>query len=225
MYQGSKIGLVLLMGGSGERCGGVIPKQFALIQNIPVYLHTLNALCKSALFDEIVLVSHPEWVDKVRLEVPHAIVVKGGETRQESSFLGLKGFLDPPDIVMMHDAVRPFVSEKIIHDNLQEAILHGAVDTCIASVDTLVHSPCGEKISSIPKRKEFLRGQTPQTFHFKKLFQAHEAAWRAQVKDVSDDCQLLLSSGSPVRIVYGCERNFKITTGFDLVISGYIINS
>ena len=225
MYQGCKIGLVLLMGGSGERCGGAVPKQFALIQNIPIYLHTLKPFRKSALFDQIVLVSHPKWVEKVRAFSPDLIVVEGGKTRQESSFLGLKGFSDPPDIVMMHDAVRPFVSEKIILDNLAGAIAHGAVDTCVASPDTIVHSPCGKKIHTIPKRKEFLRGQTPQTFRFAWLVQAHEAALREQVTDVSDDCQLVLRSGRSVHVVDGCERNFKITTEFDLIMSNHIISS
>lgn len=225
MYQGCKIGLVLLMGGSGERCGGIVPKQFALIRKTPVYLHTLKLLRQTSLFDQIVLVSHPKWMDKVQTLSPDVVVVEGGKTRQESSFLGLKGFLDPPEIVMVHDAVRPFVSEKIILDNLSGAITHGAVDTCIASADTVVYSPCGEKIHTIPKRKEFLRGQTPQTFRFEWLIQAHKAAQAAQVENVSDDCQLVLLSGRSVHVVAGCERNFKITTEFDLIISDFIINS
>lgn len=224
MYQGHKVGLILLMAGSGERCFKTLPKQFALLQGTPVYVHTLRKFLQLNIFDQIVLVSHPDYRKKVSQEHPDCIVVEGKKSRQGSCFAGLLGFSDPPDIVMVHDAVRPFVSEAIILQNLEKAAVHGAVDTCVASTDTVVHAPTGEEILSIPLRKEYLRGQTPQTFRFSCLYDAHSLAFEEGLSDVSDDCQLVLRQGHPIHIVAGCERNFKITTELDYSIANIIIN-
>lgn len=212
------LGLVLLMGGSGSRFGGDVPKQFMLLQNLPVYLHTLQIFQGLKLFDEIVLVCHEDWIPTVRQQAPNTTIIHGGSTRQESSYLGLKGFQSPPEIVMIHDAVRPFVSEKIIKDNIEQAKIHRAVDTCIPTADTIVHSVNGKTIDQIPKRDAFLRGQTPQTFHFQLIVDAHEAARKTGILSASDDCQLVLQRGIPVHIVLGSEENIKITTSFDLLI-------
>ncbi len=222
MHDGSTLGLVLLMGGSGNRFGGDIPKQFLKLHGRPVYMRTLQVFLNLSLFDEIVLVCHSDWVDLVSQEVPSAVVIPGGSTRQESSYLGIKAFKRPPCIVMVHDAVRPFVSERIIRDNIEAAFIHGAVDTCIPCADTLVYSVSGAMIDGIPKREEFLRGQTPQTFRFKILMDAHEAAIASNVSSVSDDCQLVLRQKLPVAVVPGSENNIKITTSFDLLLSNYL---
>lgn len=225
MYKGASLGLVLLMGGNGNRFGGGIPKQFLMLQGRPVYLHTLQVFLDLRIFDEIVLACHGDWIGLVCDEAPFATVVLGGATRQESSYLGLKGFKYPPDIVMVHDAVRPFVSEKVIRDNIDGALIHGAVDTCIPSADTLVYSVNGKTIDAIPKREEFLRGQTPQTFRFKLLMDAHVEAIASNVQSVSDDCRLVLKRNVPVFVVPGSEDNIKITTSFDLLISNYLTSS
>jgi 2-C-methyl-D-erythritol 4-phosphate cytidylyltransferase len=213
------------MGGVGSRCSLATPKQFVEIQGAPLYLHTLSIFQKMNIFDQIVLVTHPEWVASVFAKMPEALVIGGAETRQGSSYLGLKALSpNPPDIVMIHDAVRPCVSEKIILDNLHGALRFGAVDTCIPSTDTIVHSPCGEKIQAIPLRKEFLRGQTPQTFLYPWIVEAHLLALQNGVFDASDDCQLLLRVPYPVHIVEGAESNFKITTNSDLDNYNNVIN-
>ena len=216
MLQGQRIGAIVLMGGTGSRFGGDVPKQFVLLGDRRVYLHTLEAFKKIAFFDEILLVCHPGWIDTVADEVLGAKVVAGGKTRQESSYLGLQGFSSIPDIVCIHDAVRPFVSEKIIQENIAQAILHGAVDTCIPSADTLVYAPGGVKIVGIPKREEYLRGQTPQTFRFDLIWDAHQTAIKDGIVNSSDDCSLVLRRGHSVYVVTGSESNLKITTEYDL---------
>lgn len=222
MYLNRTIGAVILMAGIGSRLGGEIPKQFLLLRDKKVYLHTLSVFDSVGIFDEIVLVCHPAWQDIVVKEVPHCTVITGADTRQESAYLGLRGFLSIPDIVVVHDAVRPFVSREIVMNNVQAAILHGAVDTCIPSADTLVYAPHLSAISSIPKREDYLRGQTPQTFLFDILMDAHESARSEGITNVSDDCQLVLRKGRPVHVVQGSEKNFKITTDFDLKIASII---
>ncbi|MBX7066428.1 MAG: 2-C-methyl-D-erythritol 4-phosphate cytidylyltransferase [Parachlamydiales bacterium] len=211
MYLGKRIGAILLMAGSGCRFGRDTPKQFCTLGGKKIYSHALDTMMESGLFDEIVLVSHPEWVEEG--------MIAGGATRQESSYRGLKAFKIRPDIVLIHDAVRPFVTTKILRENIEGAIEYGAVDTCIGSADTLVHAPDGKAIASIPNRREFLRGQTPQTFRMDWILEAHEKAGQL---NATDDCQLVLRVGKPVHIVMGDEKNIKITTEFDLLIAEQI---
>ena len=128
-----------------------------------------------------------------------------------------------PDIVAIHDAVRPFVSEDLLKENVARAILHGAADTCIPSADTLVFAPGGERIEAIPKREEYLRGQTPQTFRFDWICEAHKEAIREGISNASDDCRLVLRRGLPIYVVRGSEGNIKITTEFDLMLAEILV--
>ncbi len=212
-----RIGAILLMGGIGARCGGDVPKQFLMLGGKQLYCHALDTLAASVLFDEILLVCHPDWMD-----LPHERMIEGGKTRQESSYLGLHGFKNWPDIVLIHDAVRPFVTESILKENIEGAIRFGAVDTCIPSTDTLVYAPDRRTIASIPRRQELLRGQTPQTFRMDWILEGHEKALEDGIDNASDDCQLVLRLGKPVHIVLGTEKNFKITSEFDLMIAEQI---
>ncbi len=224
MFEGYRIGAILLMGGIGRRFGSDTPKQFHRLAGKPVFLHTLETFLSTHLFDEIVLSCHPDWIDAARQMLPIAKcpirVVKAGLTRQESSWTGLQGFVQPPDFVVIHDAVRPFVTQDIIIQNIMKSVEIGAADTCIPSMDTLVLAPEKEIIQSIPKRSDYLRGQTPQTFSYSLIVEAHRKATR---QDSSDDCQLALDLGHPVGIVAGDEHNIKITSGLDLFFAEQLI--
>lgn len=222
MYEGYRIGAILLMAGLGNRMGSEIPKQFLILGKKRVYLHTLQELQKSNIFDEIVLVTHPDWLRLVSEEASHVHIVEGASTRQESSFIGLKSFSQKPDIVLIHDAVRPFVSENILVNNVKAAIQYGAVDTCIASADTLVYAPDGFQIEEIPQRSHFQRGQTPQTFLYEWLVEAHQTT---SSKNVTDDCALVKEMGKSIVIVQGEDRNFKITTKFDINLAEFLLNN
>lgn len=217
MYQGYRAGAILLIGGSGVRFGGGVPKQFRLLGGKPLYRHGLDTLLDMEVFDEIVLVCHPEWADRLR-GLPARVAI-GKETRQGSSLEGLLGFEFPPEIVLIHDGVRPFLTEGIVRANLDAAIRFGAADTCIRSADTLVHAPSGQWIGSIPKREEYFRGQTPQTFRYGLILEAHEKALERGIVNASDDCRLVLELGARVVVVEGSESNLKITSEFDLQVA------
>lgn len=218
-----KAGGILLMGGDGRRFGSDLPKQFHLLGGKKVYLHTLEIFLESGLFDEVVLVCHPEWVEEVGKEAG-VRVVAGGKTRQESSYRGICE-LDGMDLILLHDAVRPFVTREILEENLRAAEEAGAADTCIPSADTLVHAPGGREIKGIPQREEYLRGQTPQTFRTSWIREAHEKALEEGFLNASDDCRLVLRLGKPVQVVQGDERNMKITSALDLWIAEQILSS
>jgi 2-C-methyl-D-erythritol 4-phosphate cytidylyltransferase len=220
MYQGHRIGAVLLMSGEGLRFGSPIPKQFHLLDNKKVYRHALETFVQTEVFDEIILVCLDKWKELIQNEVGTlAHVVTGGKSRQESSYAGLKAFKFDPKIALIHDAVRPFVSQKIIRENIEQALIHGAVNTCIPSTDTLVFAPNHDTIKAIPNRADYMRGQTPQTFLYDWILEAHESAQNLGLSNATDDCRLILAAGKPVEIVHGSELNFKITSEFDLKIA------
>jgi 2-C-methyl-D-erythritol 4-phosphate cytidylyltransferase len=208
---------ILLMAGIGSRLGSSTPKQFHLLGSKKIYLHTLETFLTAELFQQIILVCHPDWIDEVKNEIPSdpkILVIPGGPTRQASSFLGLQAC--KTKFVMIHDAVRPFVSPEILMRNIAAVQSHRAVDTCIPSSDTIVHSENGELVTSIPPRKNYLRGQTPQTFESQLIFEAHQ---KTQATQSTDDCSLVLELGHPVAIVAGEESNIKITTELDIAIA------
>ena len=219
----ARFAAILLMAGLGSRLGGPIPKQFLSLGSKKIYQHTLDIFLESGLFDQIILVCHPDWIQGVNKEIPsdsNTQVVTGGPTRQVSSFLGLQACSPIPDYVMIHDAVRPFVSKEILERNRDAVLKYRAVDTCIPAADTIVHSPDGAFIASIPQRKSYLRGQTPQTFDYQLICEAHR---KTQQSESTDDCSLVLELGHPVAIVQGEEDNIKITTELDVEMAGILL--
>lgn len=223
-----KISGLLLMGGRGERFKSAKPKQLHRLSGKPVFLHTLETFIKSGLFHEILLACPQEWMTEIKthianIDAPVIKIIPGGATRRESSYEGLQA-LDPiATHVVIHDAVRPFVSLQILKENVQGAIEYGAVDTCIASADTIVHSLDGKTIHAIPQRSQYLRGQTPQSFAIEIIKEAHEKAMLDGFTLATDDCTLVQRLGKPVHIVQGDESNIKITTELDLYLAEQIL--
>ncbi|MES2121826.1 MAG: 2-C-methyl-D-erythritol 4-phosphate cytidylyltransferase, partial [Chlamydiota bacterium] len=213
---------ILLLGGTGTRFGSDLPKQFHRLCGKKVYLHTLEKLIDSGLFGTIVLVCPKQWMCEVKKDTashPELLIVEGGSSRQESSFKGLLALPENTQTVLIHDAVRPFVSRAILSENVTGAKQFHAVDTCIPSTDTLVHAPDQKTITSIPNRSELLRGQTPQSFSYPLILKAHQQALIDGIHNASDDCSLVLRLGHPIHVIQGSERNMKITTELDILLA------
>lgn len=218
---------ILLMGGTGTRFGSEIPKQFHRLAGKKVYLHTLEVFLESKLFEEIILVCPKAHLEEVRNDLktypPFPFhVIEGGSTRQESSLNGLIA-CKSANIVVIHDAVRPFVSQEILKANVEGALRHNAVDTCIPSADTLVYAPEKVQIAEIPKRADYLRGQTPQSFKYSLILDAHLKAKQAGIVNSSDDCSLVLQQQHPIHIAIGNEENIKITSELDLFLAEQLL--
>jgi ribitol-5-phosphate 2-dehydrogenase (NADP+) / D-ribitol-5-phosphate cytidylyltransferase len=227
MYKSRYISALLLIGGIGTRFKSSLPKQFHVISGKKIYLHTLDAFLKKNIIDEIILVCHIDWIERVKKETAKYNIVKvveGGKTRQISSYNGLLA-CEKKDIVLIHDAVRPFVSGKIIIDNIESAIEYGAVDTCIKSTDTLVHIQDKDTIDSIPDRSHLLRGQTPQSFKYALIMQAHKKAMEDKLNVITDDCGLIMHLGKKVKVVKGCDTNIKITSPLDIYLAEHLLRT
>ena len=213
---------ILLMAGSGTRFGSQTPKQFHRLSGKKIYQHTLDKFLNTKLFSRIILVCSPEYIKQTQKETSsndQVYVVAGGQSRQESSLKGLLACPSHTEIVVIHDAVRPFISEEILQKNISLARLHKAVDTCIPSGDTLVHTTDLKQIHAIPPRNQYLRGQTPQSFSYALILEAH---LHATQKNSSDDCSLVLAHNHRVFLTEGSEYNIKITTELDLFLAEQI---
>lgn len=220
---------LILAAGVGSRMGNTDkPKQFLLVYGKPLMVHTIEAFEINPLVDAIVISTNKEYIDQVKVWCRQydlskvKLVVAGGDTRQISVYNGLKGVEEiggkDDDTILIHDSARPLISQKIILNNIEAAKKYDAIDTVIKSTDTIVKSKDGDKIDEIPLRKELYQGQTPQTFKFEVIKEAHKKALENNIPNVTDDCKLVLSLGKSVHLVEGDKLNFKITTFDDLMI-------
>ena len=221
---------LIVAAGSGSRMGNADkPKQFLPIYGKPLMIHTIEAFEVHDEIDAIVVVTNEAYIDQVKVWCKQydlgkiKAVVAGGDSRQISVNNGLQAVKaiskDPSnDIVLIHDAARPLISQRIITDNIRVCEKYDAVDTVIKASDTIVRSINEESISDIPARNELYQGQTPQSFKLSLILDAHEYVKTHEVNNVTDDCKLVLSLGKEVRLVEGSKQNFKITTFDDLMM-------
>lgn len=223
---------IILAGGTGSRMGSDIPKQFIDIYGKPLIIHTLESFDMNLNIDYIAVVCKNDWKEDLEIWLRKfginkvKWIVDGGETRQASIYNALKeikDFCKEDDIVVIHDAARPLISQRIIDENIKGAKEFGAVDTVIPTADTIINSKDDKTINNVPIRKELYLGQTPQSFRFSKVLKAHEKAIENKKTDATDDCQLLLDLNEKVHLVKGDKLNFKITTFEDLMILKAII--
>ena len=218
---------IILASGSGERTGLDTPKQFLKIAGKTVIEHTLQVFQNHPKINEIIIVANKNYIKKVqsilrenKFKKPIKIV-QGGLTRKDSSYNGISSIKDVEANVLIHDAVRPFVSSKIIDKCIEALKKHKAIDVAIPSSDTIVIADKNNFIKQIPERRFFRRGQTPQCFYLPLIKKAHELSLEdSEAKNVTDDCSLVLKYGlSDVYIVEGDHFNRKITYPLDLAIA------
>ena len=220
---------LILAAGSGTRMGNTAtPKQFLSIYNKPLIVHTIEAFEMHDDIDMIIVVTNDTYIDQVKVWCKQydlgkvKYIVEGGSSRQESVYNGIKHLekvgTKGDDIILIHDAARPLISQTIITDNIIACKKHGAVDTVINASDTIIRSLNSETIHEIQKRSEQYQGQTPQSFTFEIIKSAHDYAKQTNNTETTDDCRLVLNMGKEVHLVKGSKLNFKITTFDDLMM-------
>lgn len=221
------IAILLLAGSSVRMKNSPIPKQLCLVNNKPLFIYSALTLQNTSDIDEIILVTSEKCLKKVKEAVSKYQLTKvkdvilGGQSRQESVALALdylkeKNIKDN-DIVLIHDAARPLVNEKIIKDNILLCQRYDAVTTAINVEDTVIDND-----GNYLDRSKILRLQTPQTFKFVLIYEAHQLAKENQLT-VNDDSQLMDLVGHEVCYALGDKSNFKVTTDADLELLKKII--
>nr|WP_276513838.1 2-C-methyl-D-erythritol 4-phosphate cytidylyltransferase [Cytobacillus horneckiae] len=226
----------ILAGGKGTRMGNVnMPKQFLTLNNRPIIIHTIEKFILNDRFDKIIVVSPKDWInhtkDIIRKhigEMERVVVVEGGKDRNESIMSGIKYIektfgLNDDDVIITHDSVRPFLTHRIIEENIDMALEYGAVDTVIGAIDTIIQSEDGEVISDIPVRDTMYQGQTPQSFNIKKLVDHYQSLDEEQKTILTDACKICALRGDDVKLVLGEVFNIKVTTPYDLKVANAII--
>lgn len=213
---------IILASGTGERFGENIPKQFYQFEGKTILEHAIDAFEKNKNIDEIILVTNPKFRDlaeEILNKNNYKKITKllnGGKTRVESSYIGTSEAPDEAN-VLIHDAVRAFVTQKIIDDNIEALQKYEAVGTAIDTVDTIIQVDENDVVTAIPPRKFLKRVQTPQSFRANLIKQAHELALKDENASFTDDCGLILRYNlAPIHIVEGDELNIKITHKNDL---------
>ena len=224
----SKVIAIILAGGSGKRFESELPKQFIKLAGRPVIEYTIEAFHKHQLVDEIVIVIKADYEEKL-WEIIKANrfnkvtkVLKGGDTRFESTFIALRALDDEDDCtkVLIHDAVRPLVGEDTITNVIKALDSYDAVDTAIDSADTIIVVNNEWIIENIPPRKFMKRGQTPQGFKLKTIKEAYMKAVDRNIYDFTCDCGVVSRMlGIPIKVVKSDVRNIKITYPIDLYIA------
>lgn len=216
------VSAVIVSAGNSTRMGG-INKQFLEIKGIPVLIHTLLAFDKTESIDEIVIVTRESDIDDVKsLVALHGIkkvskIVKGGESRQISVLNGVVSTSDEADIVAIHDGARPLVTERVINNTLEQAVLFGAAATGVKVKDTVKQVNDNNDIVATPDRNYLRFIQTPQIFDKSLYLDAVNTV--EDSNNFTDDCMLIEAYGKIVKYVDGDYENIKITTPEDVELA------
>lgn len=229
---------VILAGGVGRRMGGgEKPKQFLTVGDRPIIIHTVEKFALTGKFERVLVLCPQDWIeyteDLIKKHIPNndkIVVLTGGETRNETlmnaiEFIENEGKLDNETIIVTHDAVRPFVTSRIIRDNIEAMNKCDACDTVIPATDTIVESMNSNTISQIPDRKYLYQGQTPQTFKAQKLKELYNSLTESEKKILTDAAKIFVIKGHNVELVDGETFNIKITYPYDLTVAEALIKN
>lgn len=215
---------VIVAAGAGRRMGTAVSKQFLPLGGKEIMAHTVEKFEQAAAIRDIVLVTGQDSLQDVRDMAREygwkkiAAVTAGGRERQDSVYNGLRQVSGDTEIVLIHDGVRPFVTEEIIEDSIRTAAEMGGCVAGVPAKDT-IKVVNGEQIAiATPDRSTLWQIQTPQTFRKELILRAYEDAGAAGFIG-TDDASLAERSGFPVKIIMGSYRNIKITTQEDLCIA------
>lgn len=219
---------VVLAGGVGARVGAGLPKQLLEVAGRPLMAHCLAAFDTHPAVDAIVLVMHPDHLQRGRdllaeLSTP-ASVVAGGATRSDSTLAAL-AVVDDDDLLLVHDAARPFVPAAMVDRCLDALASHDAASTVIDSADTIWQVSADGHLAGIPARSSLRRVQTPQAFRARALRAAYDVALRDPGFEATDDAAVVFryTPDVAVALVEGDVRNVKVTTPEDLaVVAAYL---
>jgi len=218
---------VLLAGGVGSRVGLDLPKQLIKIAGRPILEHTLAVLDQHADVDEVLIMMAPGHLDAVREIVRSggyskvSGILEGAPTRNGTTRRALDHLGDEDCNVLFHDAVRPLVAPRIVHDCFEALQRYDAVDVAIPSADTIIEVTSENTISAIPPRANLRRGQTPQAFRASVIKKAYDCAEGDDEFAATDDCSVVLKylPEVPIFVVAGENRNMKVTEPIDVYLA------
>jgi len=217
---------IIVAGGTGTRMQSAVPKQFLLLNGLPVLMHTIQAFTQSTIKPDIILVLpaayHDYWKELChthQFNTPHTLVT-GGESRFHSVKNGLDQIsADDSTLVAIHDAVRPLTSSHIIETSYQYAQEHGTAVTAVKSRDSVRQLVNGKSVSLL--RDQIYLIQTPQTFKVSLLKKAYKQPYS---EHFTDDASVVEQDGVEIHLTEGSHQNIKITFPEDIAIAELLLN-
>lgn len=227
----------ILAGGKGTRMGRTeLPKQFLTIGTKPIMIHTLEQFLISNKIDKIIVATPESWksytediIEKYYPNNERIDIIIGGTTRNET-IINICNHIkkissDEENIVLTHDAVRPFITQRIINDNIDAILESGvdAVDTVMSAYDTIVESTSNNIITNIPIRDYMYQGQTPQTFRVNELMDTYNTLTNEEKDILTDAAKIYLLKNKKIKLVQGETYNMKVTTQYDLKLANAIV--
>jgi 2-C-methyl-D-erythritol 4-phosphate cytidylyltransferase len=221
----------VLAGGTGRRSGLPTPKQLAEVAGKPIIEHSVEVLHASDLVDEIIVLMTPGYTDEVARLLGNRYpkltgIYEGGASRNESTQRALDAIADEEGNVLLHDAARPLLDQRIIQDCVDALKKYQAVAVAIPTTDTIVDVR-DDVVVSVPDRSTLRRAQTPQGFRLSTIRAAYKRAWQDPNFISTDDCTVVLKylPEVSVHVVAGSERNIKITHSVDIALATTLYQS
>jgi ribitol-5-phosphate 2-dehydrogenase (NADP+) / D-ribitol-5-phosphate cytidylyltransferase len=226
-HEGPRRVAILLAGGVGTRVGLDIPKQLIKVAGRTILEHSLRAMSAHPMVDDIKILMTPGHLDAVRAIVQSGgyskvtDILEGGETRSETTMRALASLGDEDCFVLLHDAVRPLVTARIISECFEALQTYPAVDVAIPSADTIIEVGEENTIVGVPDRATLRRGQTPQAFRSAVIKRAYALAGADPHFVATDDCSVVLRylPDEPIWVVNGDDRNMKVTEPIDVYLA------
>lgn len=229
---------MILAGGIGSRMHSPeLPKQYLKLDNEPIIIKTVRNFVDFGSFRAGVICCPVDWVEYTKallleygISTDTVFVVPGGKNRNSSvqngcRFLSEKYSVSDDDIVLTHDAVRPFINSRIIKDNINAADEFGAANTVMPVYDSIIRTTTGDFLSEHLSRKELFRVQTPQSFRLKELERVVNSLSEEELEEYTDVASIFFDRGFMVKLVEGSDNNIKITTPFDMAVAESIISN
>ena len=223
---------IILAGGTGKRMGDVnLPKQFLEVGGTPIIILTLKNFINTELFHNIYIVINPEWKEYLKellfnynIISDFIVLVDGGKERNDSienALDSMKKDVCDDDVIVVHDAVRPFVTKKLLVDAINETKKFGATVAIVPVKDTMIFAEDGVAVS-MPDRTKLFHGQAPDSFKFSIIYNALKSLSQEERKYITGTAQICAKKNIPVHTYLGDERNIKITTIMDLFLANAI---
>ena len=224
---------VILAGGIGQRMGESLPKQFIKLSGCPIIILTIRRILSVLEFDKIIIVIHPDWkqylqnqIEEYQISTEKIIIISGGKERLDSIKNSLKQIMlisnSPDDIVVICDAVRPFVSKEILQNSIKMSRSHGACVCALPAIDTMLYVE-NNIITSVPLRKNIFHGQAPDSFQVSILNEALNSLTEDEKKIITGTAQICVLKHIPVYTIPGDIKNIKITSPDDIKIAENIL--
>lgn len=226
----------ILAGGMGTRMGKTdLPKQFLMLGEKPILIHTVEQFIVADKIDYIVIAVPENWINYTKDIIEkycsddRITVIQGGKNRNETIFnicnyIKENYKVTEDDVIVTHDAVRPFITQRIINDNIEKCREFGATDTVIPATDTIVEAKDNTIISNIPVRDIMYQGQTPQSFNILKFMEVSGTLTENEKNILTDAAKIYVLKNQKVGLVMGELYNMKITTTYDLKMANLMLN-